>query len=983
MLEMTVKGLIENNDESLWLEYKSFWYWNENTQNKSKGWGEFLKDFSALFNTKSYSSESKYLIIGINEKTKTPQDYFIDEHHDTLKVFSDIKAFKTKLVSKLTQNFVCIPEFQGNKSPESAGSFFDVNEVNFKNSKLLVINISEAPFVLEITVPLQGNESFRKGLIPIRKVKNDGTPENCVANNEEANKIISEIENKIFDNFPEKEITIEKIVSIFVEKNFPNAKIVDPIKENNSSGVRFELFEITGPYIPTIKFIYIPFHSHQEKTVQFIGDRDLLKADNIFILTDSFNKKGGKIDKSRIRSMIEEKCEKTIKIEDFYLDDFALAKLYNDLIDQEIFHRGGFNINDFVKPYSDLSEEKTVDILLSEWCQKKGSPLMVVKGPGGIGKTTVIKFFLDAFYKTQQSSHKILFISSHDIINEITKNPKIDCIFDFYEILANINDIKLRFTKKLLELSVDHGDLLIVLDGIDEVIAKVGSRFNTKELIDSIYQGYSGTLEKTKIIITCRDYFWDSIESSYNIEVIPLKPFTRSLAIDYFKKHITSEARVRKAMDLADRFAIKKDENFYTPYVLDMIKDNLLSDHENPEINSNLLNKEILDDLIIFKSCEREIIKLDNATIDDQIEFFIKMSIDFNGILSEDHFKLIDAKLDGKNYFNLMDKFKSHGLCEYDDSSKLLRFKYDFFNEYFKAIEISRIFNTSSFMAADVNIRSIINQYLSYEGTFSYAILERLKNNVIDKVKEAVIECVCEQNDSLLGESERKYLSSLFMLLLTDIDNKNKENNTALLKSLYEYSENEIKHLSLYNLYASKKSKPIFDFRDLTFKFCWFENYDLFSSCNFSSRTRFLDSTFIAPLHVDGSSVSIARANIDFGSCDAIGLSNLFDEIQRNNIGKQDDLRSKLIRIIRLFWTGSSFRDKLSEDIRKKLKGNSLVLDRLLSIEVIQSKKESTPQKRSHLMYFINPKYSNLRKVMEENATCYEFDEIIKSISSN
>jgi hypothetical protein len=57
-------------DESLCLEFKSFWYWKLERENlKQKGWDEFLKDFISMFNTYDNNDSPRYFIFGFNEKT--------------------------------------------------------------------------------------------------------------------------------------------------------------------------------------------------------------------------------------------------------------------------------------------------------------------------------------------------------------------------------------------------------------------------------------------------------------------------------------------------------------------------------------------------------------------------------------------------------------------------------------------------------------------------------------------------------------------------------------------------------------------------------------------------------------------------------------------------------------------------------------------------------------------------------------------------
>ncbi|TKF38638.1 hypothetical protein FCV49_21670 [Vibrio sp. F13] len=62
-------------DEQVYLEFKSEWYWAGRSVDERK-WGEFLKDFAALVNcTPDHVDDHKYLIIGVDE-TKENLDRF-------------------------------------------------------------------------------------------------------------------------------------------------------------------------------------------------------------------------------------------------------------------------------------------------------------------------------------------------------------------------------------------------------------------------------------------------------------------------------------------------------------------------------------------------------------------------------------------------------------------------------------------------------------------------------------------------------------------------------------------------------------------------------------------------------------------------------------------------------------------------------------------------------------------------------------------
>jgi hypothetical protein len=985
MLQKIVENLI-NQEETVWLEFKAEWYWSNEESRLSKAWGEFLKDFSALFNTHSKQQEDdrKYLIIGFHEADRKLKEFDIDKNGQKLGCFEDLRKFKEKVISKLKHFFINTPEYKGSTNLIQIESLFDVTPVVIKSCRLLVFTFHAAPYLLEVKELLQGNESFRNGNIIIRRLKKDGTPENSNANFETVEALKTSVKLKQERDYPNKDTSIKKVVQAFKEKFSPASEILEvKIERNHISGIYFEIFTIKGEYFATTTFLYFSKYTSQNKTVDYIVENSLLgDSSNKIILTDTFNKSGGKIDKDRIQQLLN---DRGFNIQIYYLEDFALKKLYEDLFDPQIFHQGNFNIDDFVKPYTSESDEKTADILLAEWYESPRKPLIVMKGMGGIGKTTVIKYFLDELHSRSENVN-ILFINSHEIINDIMKSSRIESIYDFYKIVAEKVEETKKFDEKLLELSIDNGNLIIVLDGIDEVIAKVGSKFNIGIFIDSIFKNYSENLEKAKVLITCRDYFWDDSLQKHHMDKISLKPFSKDLAEKYFRNHFDDENKVKKAMSLADEYAFSGDEKIYIPYILDMIKDDLLIASKNRGIKSKILKvEEDTNDYLVGKVCEREIVKLDNLEIDYQIKFFIHMAFAFNGTIHKSHLKKLQSTL-GTEFTNTqIDKFNDHPLLIFDKVNNILSFRFDFFNEYFKSIGLSAFLIEGDFSKIDHDITDVMTQYISYENSFTKSIKKRLGKDISDTLKSSILKFFLEDIDTLDAistENKHKLSSSLFILLmvLTGVDNT--EERTSLLKEFYEYEVGVIKKLCIINLHASS-GKVLFDFRGLKFEDCVFENYEYFSACKFDSNTYFANTKFIAPLHMKGVTPRIGEANIDKYSCDITGIIDVISEIEQVYESEEASLRKDLKQIIKFFWQGSAFKQKLASGANKKLRSHSHIVDCLIEKGVIETTTVTTKQKRADKAYFISPLYSNLRKVMEENETCLEFEEIVNFLQND
>ncbi|GAB6192756.1 RNA-binding domain-containing protein [Desulfocastanea catecholica] len=969
-------------EENEWLEFKSYWYWSNNEKNRSKGWGEFLKDFSALINTNSEVTSKKYLICGFDEKKRECQDYNIDINKEQISLFSKLSDAKNKIIAKLKTHFKNTPLYQDSDDLINIESVFDLHTVRINNKNVLVIEIFPAPYLLEIKELLQSNESFREGNIIIRTLKSDNTPENKNATTEKILLLKDSVLKSRVEYYPSRNLSIRSTVEAFKDKYFPSsncAKIAESKK--SSSGLYFEIYSITGEYSTPFDFLYFSKYTSRKATIEYILQANYVaKGIKKIFLIDEFNPKGGIADKQRLEKQAKEHWK---EVEVYYLEEFSLQKIYNGLFDPNIFHQGNFNIKNFVQPFTEEISSKSADILLKEWYAEVDNPLLVIKGTGGIGKTTVLKYFLDILYKDifKDERANILFISSHEIINEIMRHTSVEDLFDFYAVVAEKNSVGKRFNKKLLELSIDNGNLIIALDGLDEVITKMGSKFNVNTFIEAIFSNYSHNLAKSKIIITCRDYFWDKNNISRDIKTITLSAFNEELTKKYFSYFFDS-GKLDKALSLANHFAIsREDKNIYIPYILDMISENLLDDFSSGEIDSNLLLPAIFtNDYLVGKVCEREVIKLETLPIDEQINLFTNIATDFDGVIHHQHFKGLKDSFGRKYSGTAIEKFKGHPLIINDEKGETIRFRYDFFTDYFKTISLSSFLKKEVYDNISDELIDVIIDHISYDNSFTKAVLKRIEELDLENLQYRILNFTQKVIPALNINKEisRRINSSLFLLILAKDKVCTVDSRTALLKDFYADSDGNIEKLHIINLHSSNKAKPIFDFKSIKFTNCHFENYEYFFDCKYDLNTHFSYCTFIGPLNKENSTTKMTLDNFDFSTCDDFAcieeqLKQKYSALKEREDGKINEIK----KVIRFFWSNGAFKNKLASEIRKKFKSRNDIIDKLIKNKVIITTTTNTRQKRNDLIYLINPYYSNLRKIIEENQTCNEFEKIV------
>ncbi|RXJ54552.1 NACHT domain-containing protein [Candidatus Marinarcus aquaticus] len=965
-------------EENLFLEYKSQWYWKENEKPTPNEWGEFLKDFSALVNcSEEYIEESKYLIIGIDENQKEIENRVIDVKFLQDSKYSDLVFFKNEVVKKINSFF------RTDSDEEIVYNDFSISTFIIDNKKVLVFELLPTKNLLILDKDLMDkNRTEKRNNVFIRELKKINDPQVANASPEILGKLQNAITAyKVKKNKEEKkDRSIEKTINLFIQNN-DIYELETPIKEKIwSENIHFELYPVKSAF-HNIDFIYIYDRTSQQKTYNYLLREGLL-ADNAqkWIIIDN----GLKKDINGILTKF--KADKV-----YSLDEFAYEHLYKKYFEDSVYHDGKFKaqeqIKNFVEPYTSKSNEKNAFLILSEWYNQVSKPLMVIKGYGGIGKTTLVKYFLDDLFSHNSDNEvnsKILFIDSKEILDEISKQNTVNNIYDFYDALAKQKNIEKKLGKELLELSVDNGNLLIVLDGIDEVIAKLVSRFDIENFINTIYNNYSLGNEKTKIIITCRDYFWNSnIASSYKIDTLELEAFTRELAEKFFRKQFTETSKeLEKCLKYADEFALsEEDKDIYIPYILDVIMDMVKQQKELGSVNrgdieTDLLNTEITNDYFIGRMCNREIAKLENLSIDLQLQVFINMAINFNGVVSHESRKKLFTNVQTTFSESLVKKFKGHPLISYQNET--MTFRYDFFREFFINLYISKFFTIRDSMVLQDDFKEIMIEYIKYDNSFTEYISRRIKfDDEFQLFTISILEDLIEElkKEELL--ETRSLISSILILLLVSLRESNQKNDivakTELLVNIFGQN---LEFLTLINLFgADKNNYPIFNFEGKTIKNAWFENYEYFWECKYDENTSFEDSTFkyLEPRK----QISLPKIHEKlFKDCDISGIEKIIQSEKSKHETKTKQIKNNLLKIFRHFEQSGTFKEKKIDDTRKKC--NTVILDKLIYNNVIEVYKN--PSRPTLKQYRVLDEYHNIVKVLSQEGSCLEFEKVLQFI---
>ncbi|PKB18043.1 NACHT domain-containing protein [Flavobacterium sp. 5] len=694
----------------------------------------------------------------------------------------------------------------------------------------------------------------------------------------------------------------KKIIS-----NYTTSNSIEEIEiyESKKSKIGFHLIREEDKVKKNVTFyLYLYEGIIQTKTLEFLKQKHPIIFKNNTIIFIPKEKSQINFDKriNNIQSLF-----KPLNI--YYVDEFieGLIEKYLDN-DEEKY----LNIKNFIEP-----NYKSDNLNIKKWFDEPDSPILVVKGTAGIGKTTFAKYISDEYSKTNRRN--VLFIDSFEIQEQLNKQQRTGEKLDLYNLyIASNSSRESSIDKDLFSLSMDAGNLLLIVDGLEEIVSR-SVYLDIDHFFNSIISSNSG-LGNTKIVITSRTFFWDNTNIiDKSIKSIELQPFDVDRRNKFFKKSFkTDERKEKKAITISEDFNIPNENNiaFYHPFVLDIIKEIVESDQEvlfsDNTVESNWLNQTNKIDYIIYRICEREEKRVKQIKVDSQIVIFNHLAIYNKGFIREDELKtFVINSLKLKDIDdNTIKSLQTHPFLLFTKENKIFSFKYDFFENYFTSLFLRKMLEIDDENPIDFDLINLIGQKLTHgSDTISYIVknTESWTEDNILKLRDLIEQIIDFKIENY--KIKRKAISGLFNLAISiniQFNSNSREHNTKLLIDLFSSGNNVLNNVKLMFI-NSLESKLRFNFSGITFHNCDFIHYNLFWECNIDKNTFFYNCNFEG-LGQNIKTTSIPKVN--FINCNnednSLDLAyEINNELQENTLKKSKILLESFIRI---FYSNGKFK---------------------------------------------------------------------------
>lgn len=959
-------------DECGYIEFKRQWYWdlsdkpdNDEIQNL---WGEFIKDFLALLNSNVQSfGYDRYLIIGFDESHKSFFDFKLDK-----KLFDNLRQKIREKVKSFISN--------------SSDIKYDITMENENGVNILLISIKQPKHIHSLTKNIKTKDSsYDEDSVLCRKNNASGKEDRVGIMPKEQ---IIELEKKLNPTQTKDNLKIRRKKSIkatidsYLEINKTFSLSKDFPRISDDSEKYYEFYELNNTVNNNkMYFLYISDTKMEDTVKKVINECKNYFSDTISVLIDKPTKnKQPKKRKDNFESYFKKYGLKNFTLE--FIDDFGKKYLYREYLEPFLFKNIFGNTDNFIdNNVIDNTNQNKTDLkasqVISEWFEEEDSPIIVLTGIGGVGKTTLTRYFLNTVLQNQEQESYLLFLESSELLDKL-KSTTVSSIYDLYK--ADLDDSN-QLTEKLFRLSIDNGSFIIVLDGLDEIISRMKENFQLDYFLHKIYEDYCFNSAKTKIIITCRDSIWDeSLSQSeqiqeLNIRNIQLQPFSEEQAKKFFESCFKNTPLQKKAFSLVEKLIGESNDKVYSPFMLDTIRSIISDDNEVKVEDLFSQEKSMMDkiclstssqtDYLIYAVCKRESKKL---TIDflNQIKLLCNMCKN-NGLTELDFIKLVEEILDKKINNQDLSLLKAHPFILENNGKFNLR--YDFLRDFFTIILMAqKITDENSLLDKDVLL--LLDKKIGYLNKFSMEVAERTISFDRESISFNVISNIENIVSSNEGDYPKKFISSLFLIYLAILKKRNSlENKQDLQKSLFDiFSPNAkndtLKNFCLCNINNPQgKPKLIFDFSSIILEDFYIKNYSEFYNCEFNDKTFFKSGE----LDLIEPTTSLSRLNFKKSNfSDKViflgNTQNILENIDIEQNNQESNKENNFKNFIRKFHVHGRFVSKKVNEIKAK---QGQLVSKMLEIKVIVIDKDS---KLNEDEYKINPEYlSDFTKYLDSS----------------
>jgi hypothetical protein len=606
----------------------------------------------------------------------------------------------------------------------------------------------------------------------------------------------------------------------------PRKKIIkDIFSRKANKRVSYELVLVEVAKHVRLAFAFLRRSININNTLSDLAERhELEHASSLTICTPRVLHKGKPVDRlSGLREAVSSifPPDWATTTECHYVDDFVwdncletvIADFKGEIqkeenfVDQELFLASDEDL-----PKLDDSLDYVRQLLSASEVQ---APISVILGRAGVGKTT----FCEQAVTLVNSHHRkiAVYISATDLRNA-GSDVSVHSISDLYQLhlRSTATEFSGAVDSENLELNLACGNIVLIIDALDEIESILKDRFNLPSFIDSIVR-LNETFRTCSVIITSRDYHKQRYASEPGVLVLHLCGFNERSVDTYFRKRL-GPAVAQDAHRLLRSLPLGETKtNRQIPLYLSLIGD--LAERPAGEetrfsavglsASANFVEGLPLDTLV-YQILQREISKQSlGISCDDYFDLLAEVAKGLDGrmLLAEfDEFvELLLCTVEGSPAEHRHASFYISPFLEVRPGREVISLKYDFLRNWIIARRIAHI-------VVDHNSGAVPEDILAemYDG--SGMVLEELCR-IIEKrtldlsvfARHTISLLIRRLKSDDLGGSQtaliRRSISGLLNMIVRACGNRTRAEYSKIIEDAY--NTRQIEYLSIFGDFVS------------------------------------------------------------------------------------------------------------------------------------------------------------------------------------
>lgn len=578
------------------------------------------------------------------------------------------------------------------------------------------------------------------------------------------------------------------------------------------------------------------------------------------------------------------------------------------------------------------------DLLVEQLQQPSTTSAHLIVASGGMGKTSLCLSVAAKLHNRHDLHSSVILIQAESIKRYVAEHgvlgARIDSVFQLYELYAHHHLFDSVFDRNTFELAFLSGNIVVIIDGLDEFVSLFPDTFNLDLFLASLAQ-FHDELGSSAVLLTTRN---SQLVAQVRLEELFIKRydllgFDRATCEKYlrsrFRNYPNSKAIAERVQLKIDKVKLRDQDERVVPFFADIaatvvedgIKDNRSEDLEISEDPTPYPSNNDLTDHIIYSVMRREKVRHSlDLSVNEVVQLLSGLVADFSKrwpIL--EMLNRLTLFYDNRGP-TLTSKIALNPLLVQSDEH--IEFRYSFLASYFQVVHlldgILRHSIEPEFIKSLARISTEANEFRELKKYFSTRRDELIKvtTTLISRLlKEANPQNTALQTNSeaetqgtfVLTAKELSRRAIAAMLNLTaQVIGGSAQHMTEMVYKLYGINSTIGSPITISGLYL-RGDFPVMDLSNLTIINSRFNGYKKFLACKFDN-TKFMYCSFDQCVDPTISKSSLESQSLD-QTCE---LGDLRDFLVLAQAGKQE--KNRLVEIearkfLHSFFKGDRFTD--------------------------------------------------------------------------